>query len=309
MTLEDLHSSCSATGTDWSLMQLAAFPLLAEAREEYTYFYRNLSSRLGIALFEDDPIQLQTTAFISFNRTSQQLAIGLPAMPFDHNFGMSIENSMTYYYAKLIELIIPFYDMASDLFLSNLFPGPTEIVATGILGPNRLSEEWLDRVTISVLRELEVVSEVIEALGLSANRPVIVGHGANGLLMKAFNFTDGSDPWRVAFESPTLAGSPMAALANLVDADNTASRILNFYSDDSIYSFSDGAALANNQILRYSHRSILIPAHPFETFCFTVAACGSDPVLDHMCENVLPDGAFEELSRDLKRPRSRESDS
>jgi hypothetical protein len=304
-TFEDLHSLCWETGSDWSLMQLAAFPLLAEARGEYTPFYRNLSRLLGIALFEDDLMQLQTTAFIAFNRTTKKLAVGLPVMPFDDNFGMTLENSLAFYYAKAIGLIIPFYDIASDLFLSNLFPGPTETVTTGILGPNRLSEQWLDRVTISVLQELEVVSQVIEALGLSAERPVVVGHGANGLLMKAFNFSDGSDPWRISFESPMLWGSPMATLANYAEGDRTASRILNFYSDGSIYSFSDEAALVNNRIPRYSPRNPIIPPHPFETFCFTVAACGSDPVLDHMCENVLGEGRFENLCTELKRPRSR----
>jgi hypothetical protein len=48
--------------------------------------------------------------------------------------------------------------------LSNLLSVPTEILICGIFGPNRLSLQWLTNATVSVRRELDVVSELIEAL-------------------------------------------------------------------------------------------------------------------------------------------------
>jgi hypothetical protein len=181
-------------------------------------------------------------------------------------------------------------------------------LVSGILGPNRLSETWLNNATVSVTRELDAVSEVIEALGLSADHPVMIGHGANGLIMKALKFENGTDPWRVAFESPMLMDSPMATLANLGEIDSTLSRIVNLYSDGSFYALSDDAALVNNKMPSYSSHNRLIPPHSFETFCFTVAACGNDPVLDGLCERVFSStAAFGALCTKMGRPRVRSS--
>jgi hypothetical protein len=230
----------------------------------------------------------------------------MPAMPFVTNLGIILENSLTYYYPMLMDVVVPFYRLASDLFLSNLLPIPTEILVSGILGPNRLSEHWLTNATFSVKRELDIVSQVIEALGLSADHPVMIGHGANGLIMKALKFENGADPWRVAFESPMLIDSPMATLANLGDIDSRFSRIINFYGEGSIYALSDDAALVNNKIPSYSSQARLVPPHSFETFCFTVAACGNNPLLDRLCERVFPDSAeFGNLCAEIGRPRIR----
>jgi hypothetical protein len=167
----------------------------------------------------------------------------------------------------------------------------------------------LNNATVSIARELDVVSEVLEALGLSADAPVIVGHGANGLIMKALKFGNGRNPWRVAFESPMLSGSPMETLADLGETDPTRSRIINFYSLDSLYALPDDAALVNNRIPSYSSHNRLIPPHSFETFCFAVAACGNDPVLDRLCEGVFEHiGSardFRDLSKKIGRPRIR----
>jgi hypothetical protein len=308
-TNENPHSLCRESVSDWSLVQLAVFPLLAESRGTAPAFYADLARITGIDLFENQTGSgpgFPTTSIIAFNRTAKKLAVGMPAMPFVANLGIILENSLTYYYPMLMDLVVPFYGLASDLFLSNLLSVPTEILVSGILGPNRLSESWLNDATVSVTRELDVVSEVIEALGLSADRPVMVGHGANGLIMKALQFEKGTDPWRVAFESPMLLDSPMATLANLGDLDSTLSRVVNFYSEDSFYALDDGAALVNNRVPPYSSQSRLIPPHSFETFCFTVAACGDDPVLDHLCESVFQTPAqFGNLCTKVGRPRIR----
>jgi hypothetical protein len=230
----------------------------------------------------------------------------MPAMPFVANLGIMLENSLTYYYPMLMDVVVPFYGLASDFFLSNLLSAPTEILVSGILGPNRLSEYWLTNATVSVERELDVVSQVIEALGLSADHPVMVGHGANGLIMKALTFESGTDPWRVAFESPMLMNSPMATLANLGEIDSKLSKIINFYSVGSFYALFDEAALVNNRFPSYSSHSRLVPPHSFETFCFTVAACGNDPILNGLCERVFPDPQeFRNLCTEVGRSRRR----
>jgi hypothetical protein len=123
-------------------------------------------------LFENqtDP-GFPTTSLIAFNHTAKKLVVGIPAMPFVANFRIILENSLTYYYPMLMDQVVPLYGIASDFFLSNLLPAPTEILVSSILGPNRLSQQWLQNATVSVRRELDVVSEVINRS--AATRPVI----------------------------------------------------------------------------------------------------------------------------------------
>jgi hypothetical protein len=179
-----------------------------------------------------------------------------------------------------------------------------QTLVSGILGPNRLSTYQFDIAQSITALELHIASDVIDAFGLSAGRPVIVGHGANGLLAKALNISMTSDPWRVSFEAPTLEDTPIAAFANQTSDDRNRSRIFNFYSEGSIYAISDNRALINHRIPNYGLAPLVSP-NPFQTFCFAVAACLSDSRFDLLCSDVL-DGQehFREIWEGLGRHRS-----
>jgi hypothetical protein len=105
-----------------------------------------------------------------------------------------------------------------------------------------------------------------------------------------------------------LTDSPMASLAEMEEIDPKLSRIINFYSDGSFYAMDDPSALVNNRIPKYSRQSPLIPPHPFETFCFAVAACGNEPTFDHLCDRVFDEvfgpRTFLDLCTDVGRTRS-----
>jgi hypothetical protein len=312
-TLEDLHPLCREKVSDWTLIQLAGFPLLAEARTENHTAYKYLADRLGISLLEDDPdFGFYTTAVIAFDRTNGRLLLAPPAIPFTDNYGIYLEDSMANYYEAFIGEAVPLYGIASSLFLQNLLPGITEGLTTGILGPNRLIEHWLNNATLSVKQELEVVTDIISALGLSAARPSFVGHGANGLIVKAINLHTDTEPWRVAFESARLKDSPMETLSGTTMSDSTSS-IINFYGEGSLFAYDEPAALTNHRLPIYPPASQLIPAlhefvppDPFRTFCHIEAACGTDPVLDDMCDRAFPNGVFEEgMCQLYGRPRTR----
>jgi hypothetical protein len=109
------------------------------------------------------------------------------------------------------------------------------------------------------------------------------------LLAKGLNIS--KDPWRISFEGPKLADSPIAAMTSQVSADANNSRVFNFYSDGSIYALFDERALINNRIPNYG-LGRAEPRNPFETFCFTVAACGKDDRFDSLCNDVLGKQAF-----------------
>jgi hypothetical protein len=267
------------------LARLAAIPLLSD------------NSSLGV----------ETTSLIAFDDTENKLAVGMPAIPFAPDFGIVCEDFLTSYYHDIIREVIPFYSLAYGNFLSSTLTATAQELISGILGPNRLSVTYLDTAMLYAGLELQVLWEVFDARGLSAERPVIVGHGANGLLAKALNID--KDPWRISFEAPKLEDTPIATLANAANNDPDRSRIFNFYGDGSFYSLSDDRALINNRIPKYGLRGV-VPPNSFETFCFFVAACSNEDQFDNLCTDVFHDRKknFSIIGRDLERPRLPSSD-
>jgi hypothetical protein len=134
---------------------------------------------------------------------------------------------------------------------------------------------------------------------------VVVGHGANGLIVKAMPLL--YDPWRISFEGPRMQDSAMESLADNPNARNAQTRIVNFFTDDSLLVQDDGAALTNHRIPKYG---LLpgIPPNPFETFCFFAVACGSDDRFDNLCIDVLGNETYLDLWDELGRRRIQEGE-
>jgi hypothetical protein len=313
-TLEDLHPLCSRSVADWNLLQLAGIPVLAEARNNSNYatFYREFAKILEIRLLEDNPdFGFRTTALIVFDAATKRLVIAPAAIPFEENYGIYFENELSNYYGDFIEECVPLYGIASTIFLSSLLPAPTEALTTGILGPDRVTVQWLYNATLSVKQELEVVYAIMDAFGLSGERPVFVGHGATGLIVKALQLQEGTEPWRVAFESAALADSPMATLSRASDNDDALPTIINFIGDGSLFAKSDDEALWNANIPVFpkaeeliTHLREFIPPHALRTFCHIQAACGKDPRLDGMCEAAFPEDFKDGMCETYARPRT-----
>jgi hypothetical protein len=233
---------------------------------------------------DDSAFNLSAHAMIAFSREEKKLAVGLASIPFDANFGIYCENFLSSYYPTILGIFVPFYSIAYGNLLSRMLATPSQGLVSGILGPNRLSTYYLDKATLTAFWELNSIYDVLEALRFSPRRPVVVGHGANGLLAKALPFLN--DPWRVSFEGPVLEDSPIATLAQ--DKTNRTRRptIVNYYTNGSIYAVVDRAAFVNTQIIR-SPLSAVIPPGPFETFCVVAAACAEDTRFDALCDDVL----------------------
>jgi hypothetical protein len=290
--------------SDWSLLQLAALPILAEVQlinSTNPEVLRHMACLTGVRLIQEDPeVAFPSKSTLAFDSVQGKLALGMPSIGFDRNFGLYCENFLTSYYHELIQTIVPFYSIASSSFLSGMLTTTGEELVSGILGPNQVSVSALNLANLTAGLELGFASDILNALHLSVNRPVIVGHGGNGLLAKALGFS--YDPWRVSFEAPSLADSPMAALAGTNKNNSKLSRIVNFHGVDSIYAQSDDMALVNYRIPRYG-LSRLIPPNAFETFCFAAAACGMDDRFDSLCNDVLGEERFLSIWTDLTRWR------
>jgi hypothetical protein len=310
VTAEDPHSLCTGGVSNWSLLQLAALPILAEAQlinGTNPEVLRQLACLTEVPLIQDDPdVAFPSKSILAFDPAEGKFALGMPSIDFDRDFGLYCENFLTGHYHTFLRGIVPFYSIAYSSFLSEMLTRTGEALLSGILGPNQVSVSLLNRANLTGGLELELSSDVLNAFHLSVSRPVVVGHGGNGLLVKALPFS--YDPWRVSFEAPSLAGSPMAGLAGIDKNDSKLSRIVNFHGVDSIYAQSDDMALMNNRIPKYG-LSRLIPPNPFETFCFTVAACAMDNRFDGLCIDVLGKQRFSSIWTDLRRWRIGDNDS
>jgi hypothetical protein len=209
------------------------------------------------------------------------------------------------YYLK-IAAIAPYFETAYEFFLHDVLQLTAEYLLSGILGPNRLSVYYMDRARVTANLELTTVQEILASRRSSVDIPLIIGHGANGLLAKSIPLS--VDAWRFSFEGPKLKDSPMATLASANEEDDT-SRIVNFYTGESFTAKADESALTNNRIPQYRSGILsAVPPQPFETFCFIVAACGSDDRFDNLCVDVLGDNTYFDLWENLRRPRVQEVD-
>jgi hypothetical protein len=248
----------------------------------------------------DGEINFSTEAILSFNRNEGKLALGLTSIPFDANFAIYCENFLASYYPSIIGVVVPLYSVAYANLLSRMLASTSQSLISGILGPGRLSVYYLDDATLTSRLELDTAYDIFHTLGFSVERPIIVGHGANGLLAKALPFS--YDPWRVSFEGPVLKDSPIATLAQDTEVKYRQPTIINFYTNGSIYALVDNAAIGNNQIPDSKYLSALVPPGPFETFCTVAAACAEDKRFDILCNDVLG-GNFIELWEGLGRDR------
>jgi hypothetical protein len=208
--------------------------------------------------------------------------------------------------------------MAYELFLRDVLTQGAVSLPSAFLGPNQLSTSYFDMAKSIVGRELQMTWDVMETLSIPVQRPVIVGHGATGLFAKALSLssiagsltgTPFEDAWQISFEAPTLADTPVSALANQTNSEANHSRIFNYYGKGSFYALFDETALFNDRIPDYG-LSRLVPPNPFQTFCFAVAACWNDNRFDALCNDVFsnfttPRLNFSEIWDTLGRKRFR----
>jgi hypothetical protein len=302
VTLANPHSLCSQSVANWSLIQLAAIPILAEAQEIQTSkpeILKYLSFLTDVTLYESFSME----SVISLDFEGKKLAVGLKPIPYTHEIGIYLENVLMEYYLQ-IAAIAPYFDLAYDNFLHTILRPISQSLLSGILGPNRLSVFYLDQARAMTNLEMNVMQNLLKVLRSSVEIPVVVGHGANGLLVKAIPFS--SDAWRFSFEGPKLKDSPMATLSG-ADEESDVSRIVNFYSDESFTVSIDESALTNHRIPKYrSGISGSIPPNAFQTFCFVTAACGSDNRFDNLCGDVLGNETYLGIWNQLERPRIEE---
>jgi hypothetical protein len=307
VTFEEPHTICYPGGANWSLLQLAALPVLGEAwsmmldRQDLFWLVRGLACLADIPLMRaDERLSFASHVVLAYDPGQKRLAVAMPALSFASDFGVFCENFLTSYYNTLIDMIIPLYSVAYSNFLSDALIRTSQTMISGILGPNRLSVHHLDIAQLQAGLDLQIAWEVLEALGLSADRPLLVGHGANGLLAKAINIS--YDPWKISLEGPKLEDTPIAALTDKGAGTLERSRIFNFHTAGSFYSLDDERSLINTHFPKYGLLGA-VPPGPFDTFCFAVAVCATDDRFDALCSDVIGKKRFGDIWTMLGRLR------
>jgi hypothetical protein len=285
------------------LLKLAGLPVLADAneiREKHPEISEYLEAIIEVKLDR----RLSVRSVIVMDLAARKLAVGLKAIPRTHEAGIFPENILIEYYLQVWG-IAPLFAQAYRFFLKSILSTMSQVLLSGILGPNRLSANYLDLANVTTNLELKTVYEILEVSRISVERPLVVGHGANGLLAKAVKLA--YDPWQVSFEGAKLEDCQMAALAGRGVNDSDQSRIVNFYRDDSLTAKEDGEALMNNRFPQYDGPLPGIPPNPFQTFCFAAAACATDDRFDKLCFGVLGKEDYLKIWDQIGRPRTGES--
>ena len=91
--------------------------------------------------------------------------------------------------------------------------------------------------------------------------------------------------WSVSFESPSLLESKIEqyTIESNIDRNNPL-RMINIFSDFSLFSFHDSNATFNYEMPKY--QSIFKPATSQETFCMVAAGCTTTDRYDDICKDL-----------------------
>jgi hypothetical protein len=88
---EDPHSLCTEGVSNWSLLQLAALPILAEAQlinDTNPEVFRQFACLTEVSLIQNDPdVTFPSKSILEFDSADHKLALGIPAIGFDHDSG------------------------------------------------------------------------------------------------------------------------------------------------------------------------------------------------------------------------------
>jgi hypothetical protein len=275
------------------MTQLAALPALAEAKS------RNLTALVEyVELLADIPpateplltINPALKAYAAFDGNTNQLAMAMAPLQATADYAVRLETSIAYWYQMVFGALVPLYGPAYSFFLSSVCRSGSELMMRTILGPSRQSVFGLRSARLSANTALSLTYTVLKGWRMTAkeNRPTMVGHGANGILMKAVALDH--DPRRVALESPKFDDSPLIPISDYAKTDQAPaiSRVVNFFTAGGIYAHSDASASQNLETPSYGINP-LRPPDAWDTLCFFAAACDPDDRFHTLCGEVLGD--------------------
>jgi hypothetical protein len=212
--------------------------------------------------------------------------------------GILIENILTYWYPRVIGFVVPLFQTVSDLFLGDFLNSLSTTFAVYSTGLRHLTLKSLQEAfqVINGLLDFEFYDWSYN----HRNSTVLSGHMQGGVIAKtlaaASNFSG------VGFECPILANSPASAYAATSVNIAAGFRLVNVFSDSSLFTASEANISMNVHIPMY--QSYFKPANPYETFCMLNAGCTFDDRADVLCSKIVGAGRYEHFFRQWGRDRS-----
>jgi hypothetical protein len=178
---------------------------------------------------------------------------------------------LAYWYSVGMGLIVPFFEVVNNLFLSGVLCLMASYVYGIFLGLS-FQGASLDPSCISGLEGYP--------------RIVVTGHSSGGLYAK--DTVSGLGCYGVAFESPQMFGSTLQLFSDYYD--DSSRRISNVYSAGSLFSMMEHGTIQN--LYLPSYQSHIKPANPYETFCLIAAGCVIDDRYDHLCSSAIGEKVY-----------------
>ena len=294
---EDSPAICRVRSPEWTLTQLAALPVLAEAKHLNMTGLFDYVARLAEVPIGREPLgSIDTPTVIAFDDKTGQLAMAMPALEPRLDLVLLVENAIGYWYGSIAASVIPFYGTAKQFFLSDIIASTSNL----LIGVSQLAGATTATSASPARLTLALSSEVLGVLRMAAQskRATIVGHSANGLLVKGLAFDH--DPWRVSFAAPSFVDSAMIAQFDPTGGNAAKSYEINMFEEGSIYAPPDSASAQNLQLPAGSPTRILPPG-PLENLCIVAASCDPDDRFAALCAKVMKDGVFEDIQAGLGR--------
>jgi hypothetical protein len=210
--------------------------------------------------------------------------------------GLAVENVGLVWFHFVMQTIVPFYRVFSDILLKPLMGRLGQEMTLLVFGPNRMPLRFAQEMS-ALVGIGKQAAKVFEALFRSPVHTVAVGHSQSGLTARAAAMRN--QIYGVSFESSQYDLSPIQGFFPIPDAA-TKYRLFNEISGSSMFAMHDDFSMWNYRIPDW--QKWWRPANPYETFCVLVAGCTIDDRYDHICNATVGPERFQEYIGSWRTP-------
>jgi hypothetical protein len=264
-------SVCGINVEGWSLLELAGLSMAAHNPTNLNVTETLLATVLsGDYNWSFTDVDARVPSIGVVRNSTPILAFQGAASSYE--LGIIFENMLITWFSMAMEEIVPFWGVASTVFLQPFFDWITPILQNQFVGAKQLSRSVF----------VESVNAVEQFQAQVGQLPLFTGHFSGGLISKSAAMEFGS--WTIAFES-LLYGSTAMALCT-EEPNETGFRMLNVYSGSSFFSAAESDSIGLN-IRLPDEQALWKPANPYETFCLIAAGCTDDDRFDNLCDEAI----------------------
>jgi hypothetical protein len=268
---------CKFRVRNWSLIELAAISMCTAIDEKSVTIEKIFANFAEPGVHYTWMLLGRGTDFpwIFGNKsTAERRVIALESFSRAHQFAFLLENVVDYWSDRIMSLVVPFFELASELLIGPFIQDYARALDAFVALGDVSRSSWNDTSTL---------------FNYVSDKPIYVGHGPGGLLSKALAMEFDSES--VAFDAPSISGSQL--IGNLNRKQTRSLRLIQVTSGNALFAMPEKGVAENIQGPGH-HVNIIMGATPFETFCMLAAACVATDQYDELCSATVGPGAYEE---------------